>query len=144
MIGITPIMDWARKHYDKDYAPNTRETVRRHSMHQFVQAGIAVYNPDNPSRPVNSLWRHRRQIWILRCGFSGRAWHCIGQPRQAPRCGSLVRGVQLDLLDRICDQSRTGGLQVPHGTTRKALQNLPAGRVYVSAFPNRKLFMKYL
>jgi BsuBI/PstI restriction endonuclease domain/BsuBI/PstI restriction endonuclease HTH domain len=23
-------------------------------MHQFVQAGIALYNPDNPSRPVNS------------------------------------------------------------------------------------------
>jgi hypothetical protein len=37
-IGITPIMDWARKHYGKNYAPNTRETVRRQSMHQFVQA----------------------------------------------------------------------------------------------------------
>ena len=54
MIGITPIMDWARAHYDKDYAPNTRETVRRQSMHQFVQAGIAIYNPDKQSRPVNS------------------------------------------------------------------------------------------
>ena len=54
MIGITPIMDWVRAHYGKDYAPNTRETVRRQSMHQFVQAGIAIYNPDNPSRPVNS------------------------------------------------------------------------------------------
>lgn len=54
LIGITPIMDWARKHYDKRYAPNTRETVRRQTMHQFVQAGIALYNPDLPSRPVNS------------------------------------------------------------------------------------------
>ncbi|MGP8176189.1 MAG: BsuBI/PstI family type II restriction endonuclease, partial [Terracidiphilus sp.] len=53
-IGITPIMDWARKHYGKDYAPNTRETVRRQSMHQFVQAGICLYNPDKPDRPVNS------------------------------------------------------------------------------------------
>jgi adenine-specific DNA-methyltransferase len=26
LVGITPIMDWAREHYDKDYAPNTRET----------------------------------------------------------------------------------------------------------------------
>lgn len=42
LIGITPIMDWARKHYDKDYAPNTRETIRRQTMHQFVEAGIAV------------------------------------------------------------------------------------------------------
>jgi len=54
LIGITPIMDWIRDHYDKDYAPNTRETIRRQTMHQFVDAGIAVYNPDKPTRPVNS------------------------------------------------------------------------------------------
>jgi hypothetical protein len=54
LIGITPIMDFAREHYGKDYAPNTRETVRRQTMHQFVSAGIALYNPDNPGRPVNS------------------------------------------------------------------------------------------
>jgi hypothetical protein len=54
LIGITPIMDWARTHYQKDYAPNTRETVRRQTMHQFVEAGIALYNPDEPARPVNS------------------------------------------------------------------------------------------
>ena len=46
LIGITPIIDWARKHYGKDYAPNTRETIRRQTMHQFVNAGIALYNPD--------------------------------------------------------------------------------------------------
>lgn len=54
LIGITPIMDWLRQHYEKNYAPNTRETVRRQTMHQFVQAGIALYNPDLPERPVNS------------------------------------------------------------------------------------------
>lgn len=54
LIGITPIMDWAREHYAKDYAPNTRETVRRQTMHQFVDAGIALYNPDDLERPVNS------------------------------------------------------------------------------------------
>ena len=53
-MGITPIMDWIRKYYEKDYAPNTRETVRRQSMHQFCDAGIALYNPDQPDRPVNS------------------------------------------------------------------------------------------
>ena len=54
LLGITPIMDFAREHYGITYAPNTRETFRRHSMHQFVEAGIAVMNPDDPSRPVNS------------------------------------------------------------------------------------------
>jgi hypothetical protein len=54
LMGITPIMNWARQHYHKIYAPNTRETVRRQTMHQFVDAGIALYNPDKPDRPVNS------------------------------------------------------------------------------------------
>ncbi len=47
-------MDWARRHYDKEYAPNTRERVRRQAMHQFCDAGVARYNPDKPDRPVNS------------------------------------------------------------------------------------------
>ncbi|MEV2375580.1 BsuBI/PstI family type II restriction endonuclease [Paenibacillus larvae] len=54
LIGITPMMDFSRAHYGKDYAPNTRETFRRQTMHQFVDAGIALYNPDKPDRPVNS------------------------------------------------------------------------------------------
>ena len=29
LLGITPIMDWIRENYGKDYAPNTRETIRR-------------------------------------------------------------------------------------------------------------------
>lgn len=54
LLGITPIMDWIRDHYDKTYAPNTREIIRRGTMHQFCDAGIALYNPDKPDRPVNS------------------------------------------------------------------------------------------
>lgn len=54
LIGITPIMEFAADHYGKRYKPNTRETVRRQSMHQFVDAGLALYNPDDPQRPVNS------------------------------------------------------------------------------------------
>ncbi len=54
LMGITPIMDWIREHYGKSYAPNTRETFRRQTMHQFMEAGIALYNPDNPQRSVNS------------------------------------------------------------------------------------------
>jgi hypothetical protein len=54
LIGITPIMDWVFEHYQKKYKPNTRETVRRQTMHQFVQAGLVLYNPDDPTRAVNS------------------------------------------------------------------------------------------
>lgn len=54
LIGITPIMDWAREHFHTDYAANTRETFRRQSIHQFIDAALCVYNPDKPDRPVNS------------------------------------------------------------------------------------------
>ncbi len=53
-LGITPLMTGIREHYGKDYAPNTRETFRCQSMHQFCDAGIALYNPDASNRPVNS------------------------------------------------------------------------------------------
>lgn len=54
LMGITPMMNFAKKYYNKIYAPNTRETFRRFSIHQMVQAGIVLYNPDDPARPVNS------------------------------------------------------------------------------------------
>ncbi len=53
LIGITEMMNFFETYYGKKYAPNTRETVRRFTVHQFIQAGIVVPNPDKP-RPVNS------------------------------------------------------------------------------------------
>jgi hypothetical protein len=53
LMGITPMMEYFAKHYDKIYAPNSRETVRRFTVHQFEQAGLIVKNPDM-LRPVNS------------------------------------------------------------------------------------------
>jgi type II restriction enzyme len=52
------IMTFVHEIYGKDYAPNSRETFRRQVLHQFVQARIADYNPDNPSLPVNSPHAH--------------------------------------------------------------------------------------
>lgn len=52
------IMAFCNDIYKKKYAPNTRETFRRQVLHQFVQARIADYNPDNPNLPVNSPNAH--------------------------------------------------------------------------------------
>ena len=52
------IMAFIKKEYKKAYAPNTRETFRRQVLHQFVQARIVDYNPDNLSLPVNSPNAH--------------------------------------------------------------------------------------
>ncbi len=54
LMGITPMMDFFLAHYGKKYAPNTRETVRRQTIHQFLDAGLVSINPDKPDRPTNS------------------------------------------------------------------------------------------
>ena len=78
LVGITPIMDWALEHYDKKYAPNTRETIRRQTMHQFCDAGIALYNPDKPDRPVNSpnaVYQVEPAALALLRSFGTPVWH---------------------------------------------------------------------
>lgn len=54
------IMAFVNENYKADapYAPNTRETFRRQVLHQFIQAGVANYNPDDPTLPVNSPKAH--------------------------------------------------------------------------------------
>jgi len=54
LLGTRAIMDWARDQYEKEYAPNSRETVRRFTLHQFAEALLIEQNPDKPDRPVNS------------------------------------------------------------------------------------------
>lgn len=95
LIGITPIMDWMRTHYGKNYKPNTRETVRRQTMHQFVIAGIALYNPDDPARPVNSpaaVYQVSPHALVLLRGH--------GKARWAKRLAAYRRDVQ-SLADRF-------------------------------------------
>lgn len=54
LIRIHDILIFIQSNYDKQYAENTRETIRRQTLHQFEQAALAVRNPDVPSRPTNS------------------------------------------------------------------------------------------
>lgn len=60
-VGVTKgIMAFMQDNYrkEKPYAPNTRESVRRYVLHQFIQAGVVNYNPDDPTLPVNSPKAH--------------------------------------------------------------------------------------
>lgn len=70
LLGLTPNSDWSeatnpmlrtveiieaiRTHFGKDYAANTRETIRRFTLHQFIDAMLVEENPDQPDRPINS------------------------------------------------------------------------------------------
>ena len=78
LVGITPMMEFARDHYGRRYAPNTRETFRRQTMHQLVAAGIALYNPDDPARAVNSpkaVYQIESDTLTLLRSFATAAWN---------------------------------------------------------------------
>jgi len=78
LIGITPIMAWVLENYGRVYAPNTRETFRRQTMHQLCDAGIALYNPDKPDRSVNSphaVYQIEPEALTLLRTFGTSAWH---------------------------------------------------------------------
>ena len=54
LLRIWDIMGFMRAKYGKDYAANSRETIRRQTIHQFEQARLVDRNPDDPTRPTNS------------------------------------------------------------------------------------------
>lgn len=83
--GVTPIMEHAAEHFGTRWAPNTRETVRRFTLHQFVQAGLVVANPDQPARPTNSP--HFRYQVTYQALAVLRAW---GTPAWEPRLAAYL------------------------------------------------------
>ncbi|MFB6520103.1 hypothetical protein [Streptomyces sp. NPDC056401] len=54
ILRLTEVVNWIREAHGKNYAPNTRETIRRFTLNQFIEKHIVVANPDRPDRPVNS------------------------------------------------------------------------------------------
>jgi hypothetical protein len=75
--GVTPMMEWINENYGRKYAPNTRETIRRQTLHQFVDACVALYNPDCPTRPVNSpkaAYQLDETFWKLIQNYGNKKW----------------------------------------------------------------------
>ena len=54
VIRIHDIMIFIKEKFKKEYAENSRETIRRQTLHQLEQAGIVVRNADDPKRATNS------------------------------------------------------------------------------------------
>lgn len=53
-LRTVDIMDFMRAKYGKDYKPNSRETIRRQTLHQLEQARVVDRNRDDPARATNS------------------------------------------------------------------------------------------
>lgn len=54
LLPTVTIMGFIRDFYGMDYKPNSRETIRRQTLHQFEQASIVERNRDDPKRSTNS------------------------------------------------------------------------------------------
>lgn len=53
-MRIVDMMNFMAAHYGKEYKPNTRETIRKDTIHQFVDGAVAERNTDSVNRPTNS------------------------------------------------------------------------------------------
>ena len=53
-LRVHDILAEVKRRYGREYAENSRETIRRKVLHQFEQAGIVIRNLDDPERPTNS------------------------------------------------------------------------------------------
>jgi hypothetical protein len=54
LLQTVKIMEFIRNEYGMDYKANSRETIRRQTLHQFEQARIVDRNRDDPTRATNS------------------------------------------------------------------------------------------
>ena len=54
LLPTVTIMKFIRNEYGKNYEANSRETIRRQTLHQFEQARIVDRNRDDPTRATNS------------------------------------------------------------------------------------------
>lgn len=113
MLGTRAIMDFIRDEYGKDYAPNTRETVRRFTLHQFAAAQLVVQNPDEPQRPVNSpKWNYQvtaEALDVLRA-YGTDQWQPAVDQYLAELPGLKARYAAVHEMDRI-------PLTLPDGST---------------------------
>lgn len=53
-MRIVDTMNFMAENYGKIYKPNTRETIRKDTVHQFVDGAVAERNTNSAERPTNS------------------------------------------------------------------------------------------
>ena len=76
-MRIVDVMNSMQANYGKKYKPNTRETIRKETMHQFVDAAVAERNTDSVNRPTNSpnyCYCLTDEMLILIQSYGTRKW----------------------------------------------------------------------
>ncbi|WP_165046048.1 BsuBI/PstI family type II restriction endonuclease [Adlercreutzia sp. ZJ138] len=89
MYTMRRLMDWMRDRLGQDYAPNTRETIRRFTLHQFCVGAIVEQNADRPDRPINSpKWNYRLNPNLI------PVLHAVGTDDYELRIAEFLGGVE--------------------------------------------------
>ncbi len=102
--GVTQMMDFFARYYGKVYAPNTRETVRRQTLHQFMDSALVRINPDNSDRPVNSgqtVYQIEAHTLESLRSFGSPGWDSALRQREALAQELIKRYAQERLMSRI-------------------------------------------
>lgn len=76
-IRIHDMIQFIRDNFGQQYAENSRETIRRQTIHQLEQAAILERNPDDPTRPTNSpntVYQITADAYSLIKSFGGTSW----------------------------------------------------------------------
>ncbi len=149
--GVTQMMDFFSRHYGKTYAPNTRETIRRQTLHQFLDAALVRINPDHPGRPVNSgqtVYQIEEHTLELLRAYGGSDWAYALKARESIAQELVKRYAQerfmaripLKLKDGVSITLSPGGqnILIEHIMHEFAERFIPAGRLmYIGDAENK-------
>lgn len=111
LCGVTQMMAFFARHYGRTYAPNTRETVRRQTLHQYLDAAIVRINPDNAQRPTNSgqtVYQIEEGCLELLRNYGGSAWAAALHRYSAERSQLIAKYAQERFMARIPLKIREG------------------------------------
>ncbi len=96
-LGVTPIMDFIARFYGKTYAPNSRETIRKATLHHFLRETLVLLNPDQPTRPTNSpksVYQINPALLEVVCGLETFDW-------QAQLLGFIAKTTERQVEHRL-------------------------------------------
>jgi len=114
-LRVHDILIEIKQRYGREYAENTRETIRRYVLHQFEQAGIVIRNPDNPGLATNSPLTH----YIL-SDVVVEILQAFGSPEWKTKLQAFIgqRGTLLEIYQMAREQCKVP-LQVADGAVYK-------------------------
>lgn len=114
-LRVHDILVKIKQDYGREYAENSRETIRRKVLHQLEQAGIVIRNADDPSRPTNSgLNNYILSDLVL------DVLHSYGTPKWKPKVSKFFaqQGSLLETYQNAREQNKVP-LQVADGKVYK-------------------------